>query len=404
MRLISIFAGLILSLLLFQKSLTAQTVGIEQETVTFSGYVKSLGTALTNKDFKDPLYDNLLHNRLEFNLYPTEDLSFHLAGRNRLLYGERVKLFSDKDRNYGKFMNAQDDLLDLSETWVNQNYWVLHSEVDRLYANWSPGDWQIRLGRQRINWGKTLVWNPNDLFNTYSFYDFDYRARPGADALLVKYYRDYNASVELAAAPGDSFQSSIGALYYSFHQWEYDFQILSGYFQDNLMTGFGWSGYLGNASFRGEMNYYYPLSEESNSGYLLAAISGEYTFKNSFSIQLEGLYNGNEGRTSIYQLMNSRGLEANNLSLFKYGVFGQAGYPVHPLVEARIGSIYYPEQSVAFLMPSISYSIQENWELYALAQIFMGQTQNLLPDESRRSPQQGLNQINLLGLRVKWAF
>ncbi|HVB02111.1 MAG TPA: hypothetical protein VNE41_00190, partial [Chitinophagaceae bacterium] len=27
-----------------------------------------------------------------------------------------------------------------------------------------------RLGKQRINWGKTLVWNPNDWFNTFNLF------------------------------------------------------------------------------------------------------------------------------------------------------------------------------------------------------------------------------------------
>ena len=34
-------------------------------------------------------------------------------------------------------------------------------------------------GRQRINWGQTFVWNVNDVFNAYSYFDFDYKERPG---------------------------------------------------------------------------------------------------------------------------------------------------------------------------------------------------------------------------------
>ena len=36
-----------------------------------------------------------------------------------------------------------------------------------------------------------LVWNPNDLFNAFSFVDFDYEERPGSDALRIQKYTGY---------------------------------------------------------------------------------------------------------------------------------------------------------------------------------------------------------------------
>ncbi|MCG8318265.1 MAG: hypothetical protein MI921_02070 [Cytophagales bacterium] len=51
---------------------------------------------------------------------------------------------------------------------------------------WRKGCYQV-IGKHRINWGKSYVWNPNDVFNAYSFFDFDYEERRGTDALLIKY-------------------------------------------------------------------------------------------------------------------------------------------------------------------------------------------------------------------------
>ena len=59
---------------------------------------------------------------------------------------------------------------------------------DRLFIEWNKEKWNIRIGRQRINWGINLAFNPNDIFNAYNFLDFDYEERPGVDAARVQYY------------------------------------------------------------------------------------------------------------------------------------------------------------------------------------------------------------------------
>ncbi len=384
--------------------LEAQALTDQQETVQFSGYLKNLGIARTDKQFKNPVYGNLMHNRLELDLYPAEGLSFTIEARNRFRYGEQVELFNEAGYDYGRFMNAQDGIVNLSHVWFNDNAYVFQSEIDRFYTTYQTGDWRFRVGRQRINWGKNRIWSPNDLFNNYSFFDFDYAKRPGVDAIRAEYYRDYSSSIEVAFNPDVTLEESIGALYYSFHQWQYDFQVIGGYFNHELVTGLGWSGYIGSASFKGEANYYKPLfTDLRNKGYVLASLSGSYTFSNSLNLHLEGIYNGNDQNLGFNQVLNSSGLQANNLSLFRYGVYGQVGYNIHPLVKANLGSIFYPKESLRLLSPSIRYSVGDNWELYALAQIFTGSTNNLFPENLQRE-QSAFNQMNLISVRAQWSF
>jgi hypothetical protein len=78
--------------------------------------------------------------------------------------------------------------------------WIGHTNINRLYLDWRKNNWQVRMGRQRINWGVNLVSNPNDLFNTYSFFDFDYTERPGADALRVKHFLEDMWRVQAAVS------------------------------------------------------------------------------------------------------------------------------------------------------------------------------------------------------------
>ena len=67
----------------------------------------------------------------------------------------------------------------------------------------------MRIGRQRINWGVNLAWNPNDLFNAYSLIDFDYQERSGVDAIRFQYYTGEMSSIEFAIQPGENIDKSI---------------------------------------------------------------------------------------------------------------------------------------------------------------------------------------------------
>src|SRR5690606_16799016 len=182
---------------LIAHSAAAQTGDVAPKKLTMNGYLKFLQTVQFQEVGETWLTDNILHNRLNFNWYPVEGLRVNAEVRTRLFYGETVKLipaykdFVDDNTGYA---------FDLSAIWADGQSFFLHSIVDRFNVDWSAGDWQVRLGRQRINWGQTFIWNPNDVFNAYSFFDFVYEERPGSDALLVRRYLGATSSVELAAA------------------------------------------------------------------------------------------------------------------------------------------------------------------------------------------------------------
>ncbi len=89
--------------------------------------------------------------------------------------------------------------IDMSWNIVDENSFFLNTTIDRLWLDLNFNKFQARIGRQRINWGQTFVWNPNDIFNAYSFFDFDYTERPGSDAIRLQYYPSFSSAIELAA-------------------------------------------------------------------------------------------------------------------------------------------------------------------------------------------------------------
>jgi len=188
------FAKYILAILLFF-SLTANA---QLEKISFSGYVKDL--YMFYKPEKpipgidtDHLSSNLIHNRLNFRWYATNKLTFAAEARNHFFSGQLVREFP----LYKEFVDTDPGYFDLSHTMASGNSWFLHSMIDRAWVDFTKGKWQITAGRQRVNWGINLVWNPNDIFNTFDYFDFDYEEQPGSDALKIKYYTGVTSSAEL---------------------------------------------------------------------------------------------------------------------------------------------------------------------------------------------------------------
>ena len=72
--------------------------------------------------------------------------------------------------------------LDLTEKISSGNSYLLYTNIDRLNLSYTFNKLEIQIGRQRVNWGISSVWTPNDIFNSSSFINFDYAEKPGSDA------------------------------------------------------------------------------------------------------------------------------------------------------------------------------------------------------------------------------
>ena len=126
------------------------------------GYIKEMISLTALQDVDSLLLDNLIHNRLNFFWYPTEKLTLNTEVRTRMFHGDAVKTIP----SYGNFIDVNNDFFDFSYT-EDLDQMVFHTMIDRLYMQWNDASWQLKVGRQRINWGVNLAWNPNDIFNAY---------------------------------------------------------------------------------------------------------------------------------------------------------------------------------------------------------------------------------------------
>ncbi len=335
------------------------------------GYLSNMQSVMISDIDEQWVNDNLFHNRLNFSWYAGNNLTASIQFRNRFMYGQTLSLVPD----YISRIDNQENFLDLSMNIFSGKSYFLNSMIDRLYLEYTLGKFVFTTGRQRINWGQTMVWNPNDVFNVQNYFEFDYPEKPGSDALRVQYYPSFTSTAEIAASLDHNNKLTAAGLY-RFNKWGYDFQFIGGVLAENdYFGGIGWSGDIEGAGFRGEISYFQPKQNFTDtSGLLINSFSIDYTFSNSLYLQFEGLYSEKpEGQNgTIFYDYYQGNLNVKNMSFSEWNFFFQASYPFSPLLNGSVSIMYFPDIQGLYSGSSISYSLSNNSELSFISQIFNG--------------------------------
>ena len=367
-----------------------------QDSWMLKGYIKGM-TAMQTIDDGNMAIENTLHNRFDVNWYINDNFTFTTGLRNRIIAGNNITLIP----NYAEYIGRDTGYFDLSWVWVDNNSWIGVSQLDRFMVDYSVANLQVTIGRQRINWGQTFVWNPNDLFNTYSYFDFDYEEKPGSDAVRLQYYIGESSKIELSTSiNGDEKVTS--ALLYRFNTHGYDIQFLLGVFTESYyVIGGGWSGSIAGGGFSGELTYFHPMENDSKSNSeITATLHYDYIFKNSLNLQFETLYNGfgaddMSGGLAEVLFMD---LSPKNLFPTKVAFFGSGGYQITPLFYAMLAGIYGPNGNFIYVGPNLTYSMSDTMELAVIGQYY---SMDEVTDFSGNSI---ANSGSAIFVRLKWAF
>lgn len=370
-----------------------------QEKGTISGYLSDMQSLYYIPDIQW-LWENNLHNRLNFELYPDEWLTMAVQVRTRLITGSTI----GKIPGYTDAVGGDQGWIDL--TWAGNRELgdsagvVLTSAVDRLWLQFTFGNLEIKAGRQRINWGQTFAWNPNDIFNTYSYFEVDYPERPGSDAIRIQYYTGSASTVELAAKL-DSASKVTAAGYFRINALGYDIQMLGGVYQgEDLFLGTGWSGTIGPASFRGELSWFRDLQQFSDtSGYFMVSGGIDHTFSNSLWIQAEVLYSAFARELNLYNFLQfyAGALDVKKLAFTEWSAFTSLSFPFTPLLSTGFAAIWFPEWKGYYLGPSVDVSLNNDLDLSLIVQHFSAKLENQLGETARQNNTFGF-------LRIKWNF
>jgi hypothetical protein len=386
-------ALLLLGFLLTAVPVPAQNDSLPVETAPrfqAQGYLKDLQLAAFSSRKGSLSTGNLLHNRLNFKYALSPTLSARLELRTRIFWGEQVR----QTRGFDRLAGIENGLMDLSWTPIREPALVGHVIADRLSVAWQHGRWDVTLGRQRINWGITTAWNPNDLFNASNFFDFDYEERPGADALRVR-FSPGNRMAGFDLALGKDSAATTVALLYRFNRRGYDFQVLGAWYQHDLALGAGWAGSIGQAGFKGEATWFQPRRHLADTaGTLALTVESNYTFAGGWYVAGAFLYTGG-GRQEDGGLdrLTTQTLSPKMLMPYEYSILTQVAKQFTPLFTTTLSVIYGPGPHALIVFPVLTYSLSDNWDLN-----LVGQSLFDAGEEKFR------NRGNLIMMRLKWGF
>jgi hypothetical protein len=372
-------------LLLYSGTLISQ----DRKSITLNGYLTTMQSAMFDSLSGPFMNENILHNRLNFKSYLSDNISFTAEFRNRLFTGDFVRLGS-----YYSWLIGEDyGLVDMSWNVIEKQSFLFNTTIDRLWLDLHFNKFQVTLGRQRINWGQAFVWNPNDIFNAYSFFDFDYIERPGSDAVRLQYFPSYSSVAELAFKV-DNDRDITAAGLFRFNKWGYDIQFLAGFVNgEDIVLGTGWSGAIGNISFRGEGTWFDQYEDfPGDEGTILITAGFDKIFKDNSIAQVQFMYCNNPLELNNFNSFYSGNLSSKNLAFSEFSAFGQGTWAVTSLLNLALSAMWLPDLKGYFAGPSLDYSLAQNLDFSLLWQHFNA----LMSGEKTR--------INLGFLRLKYSF
>jgi len=359
------------------------------EKVSLNGYITTMESAMFDTLSANIMFETLLHNRMNFKGYINNNITFAAEVRNRLISGDMVKM----GKIYSGMIGNDQGLVDMSWNLLDENSFFLNTSVDRLYLDFNYNKFQLRIGRQRINWGQTFVWNPNDIFNAYSFFDVDYIERPGSDAVRLQYYPSFSSVLELVVK-ADSENDITAAGLFRFNKWSYDIQFLGGYSNSSdIVAGIGWSGTIGSLSFRGEGSWFRPLKSFSDtSGTTIITAGIDKIFSDNSIAQIQIMYSNDPLDLKSFTNLYTGNLSARDLAFSKFSAFGQFSWAATPLMNIGLSAMWFPDLKGYFAGPSFDYSLAENVDFSLIWQNFRGK----LEDTKTK--------MNMVYLRIKYSF
>jgi hypothetical protein len=352
------------------------------------GYIKNLESLSFDKNFNNNISNNLLHNRLNIKWKPTEKITAAVEFRNRLFWGEEIRATPD----FAKQLRNANEKVNIQKAWIQNQSLVLHTNIERLYFEYREETLNVRIGRQRINWGISTTWNPNDIFNAYNFLDFDYEERPGVDGGKFQYIFNNSFNTEIAYAHTGRKDGNVAALKYNLNKWGYDMQLITGWYNEHITLGGGWAGSIKDAGFKGEAQYFFK--DKDSRDHFNLSMEADYMFKKGWYLNAGLLFN-NQGLYQPVSNWNNINLKLSpeNLMPTKWNFIITTAKEITPLLSANLSILYAPGTNLVIFLPSCKYNLAANLDVDLIWQSFFAELNKKFEAVNHRG-----------FLRMKWSF
>ncbi|RRD02716.1 hypothetical protein [Prevotella sp. OH937_COT-195] len=357
-----------------------------------SGYVDNY-TMIVETDPKitdRTLWQNITRNKLNAEWRFNEHLQIEVGMRNHLICGN-----DDVTKVFKQVLRKNENLLNLSWQAIDKKGVMANLALERCVLQWSANQWEVKVGRQRINWGQTFVWNPNDVFRTSPFVTLYYPEYSGCDAIRTTYYHNETARSELAASVDCKGKPTVAFLHNN-HLGETDFQVMGGVYKGNSMVlGGGLSTSLKNSNIRMESSYFHNFKAKGRKTDIVQIVLGaDRIFPNSLTLQGEVLYTNNVVKINTEDIWERSFLKysARQLTISHWSFAGSIYYPFTAQCSIKAITGYWLDHRAIYADLELKYQITQNLQVSAIAH-----TADYNDDPLRVDARMGT-------LRLKWNF
>ncbi len=300
-------------------------------------------------------------------------LRAHLAYDHELLWGGMV---ADPVISAG-LQRPDATWLDASATLSQRSQLNWQHKLYRGWLTYDAGAVSIKVGRQRIAWGSGRIWNPSDRFNPVQPTALELDQKLGVDAALAQWNYSNSASVVAVVGAGRPAYgvSRKAALRWQDTWGEFDVALMLGRIGNENMFAFDVTGNLADAGVRLE---WMQAKNASEGVYGQLSTGLDYTWSNSWFPNglygaIEYFYNGAAGFRFGAVGLNPNRLNPNRLnSLSRHLLGGQLAYDLTALWRFEALLISDLQRPGWFVAPALTWSIFENIDIQAFAQLPQG--------------------------------
>lgn len=322
-----------------------------------------VGRIMVKSDIAD---DMTLHVHYENSFSKGEYLSAVEALRGRTGYIKVLEKSAEPDSK---------QLFSMTQEYEDKNGELAYHRIDRLYAEYARGDFNLRFGRQALTWGSGKVFNPIDIMNPFAPTDVIRDYKNGSDMFAVQAYSALISDIQAALVPRRNpdtqelmYSESSAALKLKNTYGETDAEALFGMHYGEAFAGGGVSAFIGGAALRADV----LISAGEYRDYVTAVTNIDYSWlfldNNAYGF-LEFYYNS-LGVDSIDKMIADRELSeklAHGDMFLRDRYYAAAGvqYELHPLINVHFSMIYNLNDASYIIQPRLEWDIRENMRIFA---------------------------------------
>jgi len=332
-----------------------------------SGYIFTIPTYQNLGDSPNYFFPAKQINRNQYSIFTKirlrpvfelwDDARLEAATETRINIAQLTNPFVTTNSIYSR------QAIDMTWNLYENGDFKVDEYIDRLFFKQTFGDFELTLGRQRINWGVGRVWQPTDRFHPINPANYVKIEKTGADALSFKYFFGLLTDAEIVVNFKENIKNYNYGLRVRTNFSPFTTSLILGYFDNEPNAGFDLSGNIAGAGIRTEGIYAYN-KEHPDSSYMRFIIGIDNQFNSKIYALIEFQYNG-EGTTCKYRYDFMKIITGKMMNTGVYYLAETLNYQIHPLLILSINLMQNINDGSGYISPFVMWSALENLSINA---------------------------------------